>query len=58
MPVFSPCSQRLRGEALNHRLPKNLRLQNEPSPIIGQSAVGPPPSSISSRAHPRYTKRT
>jgi hypothetical protein len=41
-----------------HRLPKNLKLQNEPSPIFGQCAVAPTPSSDSARAHPRYTKRT
>ena len=33
MPVFSLCSQRLSGEALKPRLPRNLKLQNEPSPI-------------------------
>ncbi len=58
MPVFSLCSQRLSGEPQNHRLPKNLKLQNEPSPIFGQSAVRRTPSSNSARAHPRYTKRT
>jgi hypothetical protein len=58
MPAFSLRSQRPRSEALNHRLPKNLRLQNEPSPIFGQSTVGRTLSSTSARAHPWYTKRT
>ena len=58
MPVFSLRSQCLRGEASNHRQPKNLELQNEPSPIFEQCAVAPTPSSNSARAHPLCTKRT
>jgi hypothetical protein len=58
MPVFSPCSQRLGGEALNHRLPENHGIPKEPSPIFGHSIVGRLPSSGSARAHPRPTKRT
>ena len=38
MSVFSLCSQCLSGEALNHRLPENHGLPNEPSSIFGQCA--------------------
>ena len=51
MPVFSLCSQRLSREALNHRLPRNLKLQNEPSPISGQFTVVRTPSSGWAQAH-------
>ena len=39
MPVFSLCSQCLCGEAVNHRLPDNHGVPNEPSPIFGHFFV-------------------
>jgi hypothetical protein len=43
MPVFSLCSQRLRGEFLNHRLPEDHGIPKEPSPIFGHFAAGRTP---------------